>query len=147
MLDEIYRRGPEVEELAFDMILDGKSLDDIAQAMGLGTRRRFQKYMIKFEDFSQMMERARLAECQYLEEQMLSVCTDYSDKYAKIQLEALAKILKFRDPKRYGDKMNVDVAMSVDISGALSRAEKRLIDVTNVIALPVAVRDNSPDAG
>lgn len=146
MSEELTRRKPEYEEAAFDMILEGKSLDEIAQAMGLGSRRRFQKYCMKYAEFQEACDRARLAQCLYLEEQMLKVCDDYNDKYAKTQLEALAKILKYRDPKKYGEKVNLEVAVTVDISGSLNRAEQRMIDVTasNVIALN-AVRSDSPE--
>lgn len=131
------RLSKDIEESAFDMVLEGKKLEDIAKELGFSSRHALQRYLIKYPEFMQMFQQARLAECDHLEEQVRHVLDEYSVDAAKIQLEVLTRILKWRDPKRYGERQQIDLNMSIDISGSLERAEKRMIDVSpsNVLAM------------
>jgi len=141
------RLPPEVEEKACEMILDGKKLDEVSEMMGLQSRRALQKYLITYPEFKERLDGALVAYCIYLEEELLAVCDNYNDKYAKVKLEAIAKILKYRDPKRYGDKTQIDVSMNVDIAGSLERAERRVIEANALNVIPlVAAKNESTDA-
>lgn len=131
------RLSNELEELAFDMVLDGFKLDDIAKKLGLTGRKGLQRYQIYFPEFQELFQRARLAECDYLEERVRYVLDDYSVDAAKIQLEVLTRLLKWRDPKRYGDRQQIDMNVSIDVLGSLERANQRVVEAmkTNVIEM------------
>ncbi len=124
---QLPRLSPELEEKAYEMILDGETLDNIAVALGLKTRRTFQRYQLQHPEFLELCDRARIAECQYIEEEIRHVASKYSKDYARVELEALTRILKFRDPKKYGDRVNLDSNITIDIAGSLDRAERRVV--------------------
>lgn len=135
----IKRLSEELEEIAFDMTLDLERQRDIATRIGLGSQSAYVRYMAKFPDFQAKIHAARSAACSILEEQLLYCADDYDKDSARVKMESISRTLKFIDPKRYGDKLNLDVSLQIDIAGSLERAEQRLIDVTstNVFALPI----------
>lgn len=126
----------EQEDEIFELITRTDKLAYIGKQYGF-TRSGFAKYMAKHPDFFAKVERARAATCMYLEDDLLSCADDNDPKVARVKMESIAKILKYRDPKRYGDKIDMSVNHTIDISGSLERAERRIIDVTasNVIAI------------
>lgn len=139
-MKQLERLRPEIEERACENILAGYKLDAVARDMGLN-RRKLQIYLIQHPEFAVMVDNALLAQCMYLEEDLLNCADDYGKDVARTKLEAIAKILKYRNPKRYGDKTQIDMTVSVDISGAIDAAERRVeqIVATNVIA--IGIRD------
>lgn len=133
-----YKLTPEQEDLAFDLILNTEKQANIARQLGFKNRTAYQKYIVNNPDFFELCERARAAACWFLEDQLLFVADDYDGKVARTKMDCIAKILAYRDPKRYGNKMDLNVTQTIDISGALDRAERRVIDVTapgNVVSI------------
>lgn len=120
------------------MFLGGKNLGEIATFMGFGSIQSLQRYTIAHPEFAEQIERARLMECVRLEEEFRNVTKEFDDAgMARVQVEVISKLLKWRDQKKYGDKTQIDMNINIDISGSLEKAEKRVIDVTysNVLAL------------
>ena len=132
-----FKLTEEQEELAIDMILMLKQQQEIARKLGFKNRNAYSKYLIKHPEFFEQVERAVVMSCLYLEDDLLAVADDYNKDNARVKMESIARVLKFRNPKKYGDKLDMSVAHTIDISGSLERAEKRIIDVTasNVIAI------------
>lgn len=139
----------EEEERAIMLVFEGEYLKNIAKILGFNTNHEFSKYMRKNVEFKQRMDEAIIDSCPFLEEQLLSIPYKYREepKVAEQLCKSIIQLLKYRDSKRYGDKTQIDVSMTLDIAGALGRAEQRMIDVTagNVIALPTPQTTNKND--
>lgn len=137
MAKQLKQLSKEEEELAFDLVLDGKKLEDIAKTLGFKNSRELQRYKISNPQFKELFDRARLLECEQLEESVRHILDDHNPEYGKLQLEILTRILKWRDPKKYGDKTQIDMTVTVDISGSIERAERRVQELaqSNVILI------------
>lgn len=127
---KIVKKTDEQEDKAIDAILEGKKLHDVAVAMGLNSRVALQKYLIMFPEFMQRFDRAKFADCARLEEEFEHICDKFRPDYGRNQIEIIRRLLMWRNPQKYGEKQQIDMKMEVDISGALDRAQKRLVDVT-----------------
>lgn len=137
MAKRIERLPEDKEELAFDLVLEGNTLETIAKRIGLTSAQSLQRYMMKFPEFMELFDRARVAECIQIEEDYRHILDNHSAEGARVQEVILSKLLKWRDQRKYGDKTQIDMSMTIDISGALDRAEKRVLEIaSNVIALP-----------
>ena len=132
----IKRASPEIEDHAFELALDGKKLEEISNALGLKGVRSLQRYFIKYPEFLEMYERAKIAECIVIEEKFERILKDYSVEASKIQIEIYSRLLKWRNPKKYGDKQQIEIT-KVDIGAALDAAERRVLEATvsNVIEI------------
>lgn len=140
MASKLVRLPPEIEEQATSLILRGAKLEEIAIAIGLNSKQAFVRYCYKFPEFKEIYERAKEATAIDIEEQYLHCLDDLSVDAAKVQMEILRQYLKWLNPKKYGDKQQIDLSVTIDISGSLERAERRIADVsmTNVIAISPA---------
>lgn len=147
MAKEMKRLSADIEQMAFEMVLEGKKLQEISKAMGLKGKTSLQYYLIKFPEFMELFERARQAECWAIEEEYRNIVNDYNPEYGKIQSDVLRRILMWRNPKVYGERQQIDMSMNIDISGSLDRANKRLIDVTTTAVVQVASRKDETDDG
>lgn len=127
----------EQKELAFDLVLDGKNLEEIAKPLGFKNARELQRYKMKNPEFLEIFERARLLECEQIVEEVRNITKNFNAEYGKLQLEILTRILKWRDPKKYSEKTQIDMAIHIDISGCQERAERRVKELTtsNVVSI------------
>lgn len=145
MAKELKRCSDEIEQTAFEMVLEGQKLQDIAKSMGLKNSASLQRYLIKYPEFMEMFERARQAECYAIEEEYRNIVNDYNPDYGKVQQDVLRRILAWRNPKVYGEKQQIDMSMNIDISGSLDRANKRLIDVTTTAVVQIAAKKDDDE--
>lgn len=139
LMAKIKRLTEDLEDLAIDGVLQGHTLEGIAAQIGFTGKPKLMQYLAKFPEFGAKFQAALSAQCIDLEEQLLNVADHYEKDMARTKAECIKTILKYRDRKRYGDKTEIDVSMSVDISGAIDAAERRVgeIATTNVIAIGV----------
>ncbi len=114
---------------ALDSIIKGNSIRKVAMFLGFKSLNKFSKFLLDNPAVLAEIENARVQACMHLEDELLSVADDYGKDVARTKMDCIAKLLKFRDPKRYGDKLDMSVTHTIDISGSLLRAEQRVIDV------------------
>ncbi len=134
---KVVRLTDELEEMAIDGVLQGHSLEGIAATIGFSGKPKLMQYLAKFPDFGAKFQAALSAQCIDLEEQLLNVADHYEKDVARTKMESIKQILKYRDRKRYGDKTEIDMSVTVDISGAIDAAERRVEQVvgTNVVSI------------
>lgn len=115
-------------ELAFEYAIQRKSLSETAKRLGFANDMAFVRYREKNPQFEKALQSARNAACEYIEDDMLNIATlDIDPKMARVMLEALARVAAFRNPARYGNKVELNVNQTVDLSAALRAAEARLL--------------------
>lgn len=135
----IKRRPIEDEDKAIELAVEGKTLVDIAKILGFTSKYAFTNYRHKFEDFNQRLDHARSDYCDDLEDQLLTIPMELDCKTAQILSNNIIKILEYRNPKRYSPKYQHEIQVTVDISGSLDRAERRVqATVSNVIEIQAA---------
>lgn len=138
MANKMPRLTPEQEDQAIDCVLEGHTLEGISCTLGLNGKRKLVRYLATYPDFMEKFQAALDAQCIDLEEQLLNVADEYGKDVARVKMESIARVLRFRNPKRYGDKTQIELNLTVDISKALERAEGRVIEATvisNVVEL------------
>lgn len=132
----IERLSKDIESKVCEWALNGEKFVDIARKIGMSVH-QFHSYKSKFEEFNIALDKARNGYCDQLEDLLLTIPLEFDPKVAEIYSKNIQQILKYRNPKRYGDKVNLDMTVSVDIAGALDRAERRVLEssISNVITL------------
>lgn len=133
----IQRRDPTEEDSIITEVLAGQLFKDIARNHGM-TPRQWMNYKKKFPDFEVLVNEALNEYCLTLEQELLHLHEKYDFKTADIYSKNIERVLKYRNPKRYGDKMQMDLQVTVDIAGSLEKAERRVLEATNVIAIESA---------
>lgn len=132
-----FKLSDDQENKAIDMVLNLDPMDNVRKELGFKSRQKFAKYLADNPLFLSKIEAAKQLSCYYLEDDLLSCADKFNKEYARVKMEAIAKMLKFRDPKKYGDKLDMSVTHTIDIAGSLDRASKRMIDVTPINVLPI----------
>lgn len=134
---KLTRLTPEQEDEILDCVISGHTLEGLACSNGFTGKPQLMRYLAKYPDFQARFQNALSAQCIDLEEQLLHVADTYEKDLARTKLESISRILKFRDRKRYGDKTEVELNVTLDISGALDRAERRVEQIaeTNVLLI------------
>ena len=116
------------ENLAIEAALTGQSLAKTAESLGFTTAQSFYNYRKSNPDFDSALNSARLNSCDHLEDQIIGLADSYeSAHHARIKLESLAKVLSYRKPERYGNKVSLDITTQVDICSSLARMQARLV--------------------
>lgn len=129
------------KDQAYGMAVVGDSLVNISKSLKFSDPKVFWRYRQTDPEFAKCLDSARVAGCEHIEDQILSVVDDYPDaRQARVKLESLCKALEYRNPVKYSPKMNIQVNHSLDIGGALQRMDQQLaasyIDITPQIAKP-----------
>lgn len=111
------------------------------------TRREFNEYLKRDLDFAEQYRQCLVESCMFLENDMLSVnkrCKgDY--KLARVMLDQLVKVLQFRNPERYGNKLDVKVE-TVSLKFNLENANKRVQEIIAAEYRPAILKNPEPVA-
>ena len=104
------------------------------------SRREFSKYLEFDQEFAMEYERALKDACVFLENDLLNVHKVVDNhKMATVAMNALCKVLAFRNPEKYGNKIDVSVSV-VSIRSNLESANER-------VALLMGLKDVTPKIG
>ncbi len=135
------RLTPEKEADGLARAAEGMSVIDIAVYLGFKTTLQFYTYRKVYPDFGSDFEDARTSFCDTLEDQLLSMPLEMKNaRVADVLSRNIQQVLKYRNPKRYGDKVDLNVTQTIDIAGSLDRAERRVLEagaVSNVVQIGV----------
>lgn len=133
---KLERLTEEVELMACEAIANGDSFKAVSEKMGL-TQGQLVTYRRLFPDFQMRVAEAKESLCEDLEDDLLQIPHKYDKDTAKLLSANTIKYLEFNNPKRYSPRQQFDMSVTIDIAGALDRAEQRVIDVvaTNVVPL------------
>ncbi len=137
------RLSKELEEEALELAIKGDTYAKISKLLGFTTDMAFFRYREIYPDFNLALTRARAAACDGLEDQLLRCAESHDPKAARVKMESIAKILAYRNPQKYGNRVDLNVTQTIDIVGSIERAERRVkeINKTDLVALAASKLD------
>lgn len=122
----------EQKKLAIDMAAEGKSITQIVDALCVSNY-AFMKMRQHDPLFEQSFEHARHEGLEHIADNLLVVADEYTDvQRARLKSDNAKWLLSKRKPKIYGDKIDVNINQTIDISGALSEAKQRALPIRDV---------------
>lgn len=127
----------EQKELAIRLAAEGATITKIADELLISHYDLWQ-YRQHNPSFANIFDDARQEGLEYLAEGLLTAHEDIADvQKARLKSENTRWYLSKAKPKKYGDRIDLNVTQTIDISNALSEAKERA-------ALPI--RDVTPRA-
>lgn len=119
-----------------DLIEGGQSLKVACETLGIAMQ-RFNEHKRSDKDLSAAYGRAMETRADYLAEQIIEIADTESDSSkARNQIDARKWFAAKVHPKQYGERVDLNVTQSIDISAALEEARARLLsmrDQSNII--------------
>lgn len=109
------------------------------------SRREFSLYLKRDLEFKELYEQAMLDACQFLENDLLNIYkkSNIDHKLARVAIESINKILVFRNPSKYSQKIDLNVNQNISIRSNIEAGNKRVAalmkDVTLSTTLGVPV--------
>ena len=131
---------PDQKAQAIDMAEEGATLRAIAKRLGIDVRRitKARKGDLTFDN---EMTRARDLGIEIQADDLLEVDSEENAgkdvQLIKLKSDNVKWLIARRAPKRYGDRLEVNLNQTLDLSGALIEARKRapLLPASNLIRL------------
>lgn len=118
---------PEQEDVAFEHAISGETLSKTAQVLGFNSPMAFYEYRKRNPAFSKALSDARIAGNEHIEDEIRFVADDYLDpQKARVKMESLCRILAYRDPSKYGNKVDISISQAPDMGGSLARMQAQI---------------------
>jgi hypothetical protein len=105
----------------------GLSIDETIKKLEFRGRREFNAFLKNNPDIKEKVEEAKIESCDYLENDLLNIHkrAKGDHKLARVLADTLIRVLQFRKPEKYGNK--IDVSMNVvSIAGNIEKANERV---------------------
>mgnify|MGYP001260828064 CR=1 FL=1 len=129
----------EQKDKILEYLADGRRIKDLPD-LALCSEKALQWERTHDLDFQAAFTHARATYLETLEDNLLRMAEDEPDVYkARLKSDNIKWVLSKRIPQVYGDRIDVTVNQTIDISQALSDARKRAL-------LPDCYLDNTIDA-
>lgn len=125
----------------------GATFQAIAEKLGLKNAGKLVRYLKLFPDFDERFKEACATDNLRLEAELLELPFKYDKDTAKLLSDNMKWLLTVRDKEKYSPRIQQDVAVRIDISGAIERGNQRveeamrMIEVSNVIPLKAGDSD------
>lgn len=121
---------PDARETALEMFRDGATHQDVADALGV-SRATWLRLRRRDKALKEAVEEARAEGAEILIDMYQRTPYEEPDAArARVKLEALRGTLELRYPERYGKRYHDVTHRTLDMSGALERANRRVLDAT-----------------
>lgn len=122
-----FHLNEEQQETIIEMATQGIQLSDICRRLQINPSVLF-RYREKHSDFDMKFARALRHGADVLADSLLGISNKYHDvQVATLESNNIKWILSKRYSRDYGDRIDLNVTQSVDISGALKEAKDRLM--------------------
>lgn len=123
----------EIGDKICSLIAEGNSLRDIAALPGMPAPKTIVQWSEKFEDFGKLYMQARSLRADYRFERIDFHKKELRDgiiepEVARLLIDAEKWQAGKENPKRYGDKQQIDVNTTVDINALIITAANRRLD-------------------
>lgn len=125
------RPSDYTDEVALEIcaqIAEGKSLRSICKAEGLPSLRTVMRWLNEREAFQQQYARAREDQADSLADELIDIADrddlDPNDK--RVRLDARKWAASKLKPKKYGDRLELDGAVQLNLSERLRAARERV---------------------
>lgn len=114
------KNKPKVQERICDMLAQGKSMVAICGLEDMPAQSTVYKWLKENEEFSERYARAREMQADLYADQIIQIADDCepeagSVSKARLQIEARKWTASKLSPKKYGDRLEVDGGMHVQI--------------------------------
>lgn len=117
----------EQRDLAVELASQGKPLSEIITQI-CSTEYEFWLYKQHYPDFNNLFEQARQEGLEHMADGLMTVADEERDvQRARLKSDNAKWLLSKRKPSVYGDKVDIHVSQTIDISGALSEAKQRAL--------------------
>jgi hypothetical protein len=130
---------PEVFEAILQRLADGEHLAAICRDDGLPDRRTVLRKVRDDPDFAEEYQLARTAAAHGFDQQASDLVDSIKDKDSAQAARAKFEILRWRAgvhaPRVFGEKIGVDVGVSVDISSLVERRRQQAIEATQRLGI------------
>jgi hypothetical protein len=83
-------------------------------------------YTKKNPEFWAEVKEARVEACEHMEDLILQIPQDYDAKMAKVVLDMYTRIMAFRNPAKYSQRIDLNVNQTVSIRHNLEASNTRL---------------------
>lgn len=117
---------PELAAQICELIEDGKTIREIEQMDGMPAWPTIRHWIRTKEDFHTQYARAYELSALSLENQMLEIAKSAHDKdsaaAARVQVDALKWMAGKRNPKAYGDRINMEVTGKLSLEAIVGQA-------------------------
>lgn len=117
----------EQKDLAIELASQGKPLKDIITQI-CSSEYEFWLYKQHYPDFNNAFEHARQEGLEHLADGLMTAHDDIVDvQRARLKSDNAKWLLSKRKPSVYGDKVDIHVTQTIDITAALSEAKARAL--------------------
>lgn len=123
---------------AIELAAEGKPFKIIIDEAMLGSEYAFWLYKQHYPDFNNEFEQARQEGLEHLADGLMTAHDDHTDvQRARLRSDNAKWLLSKRKPSVYGDKVDIHVSQTIDITAALSEARSRALPSQEVIDVPM----------
>lgn len=114
-------------DAALEWILEGKDMSYVWTALGFKKKTEFARFCKNNPGFREKIEEAKRDSCwMILEDEMKGAYRSSDPKKGKIKLDGLVKLLAYLDPKKYGNKIEMNVNENISVRVNLDSANDRI---------------------
>lgn len=115
-----------------------KPIFTTACKFGFTTKNGFQTYLRNNPEFWSVIKQARIDACDFIEEELLEIPDKYDSKMAKVALDMYCRVLAFRVPSKYSQRIDMNVNNNISIQHNIVSANDRLTSLLKDVA-PVMI--------
>lgn len=125
------RKAPEYtleqQQLAIELAANGEPLKKIINEI-LSTEYEFWLYRQQYPEFRNTFEQARQEGLEHIADGLITIADDYVDvQRGRLKSDNAKWLLSKRKPSVYGDKVDIHVSQTIDITSALTEARARAL--------------------
>jgi hypothetical protein len=134
-----------VVETICERLAQGEALSAICGSDGLPTTRTWLRWCDADETVAEEYSRALAARAEYYaaeHDRIRQTAVDReSAAAARVQLQGLEWQMQRAAPKRYGDRVGVDVGVNIDLSGLLEKRRQKVLEANARLDIAGSERD------
>lgn len=117
----------EQQALAIDLATRGEPLKKIITEI-CSSELEFWLYRQHYPDFQNRFEQARQEGLEHIADGLITIADDYQDvQRGRLKSDNAKWLLSKRKPSIYGDKVDIHVSQTIDITSALTEARARTL--------------------
>ena len=120
---------PELADSICERLVNGESMRRISADPGMPSRSTMLRWMADIPEFEAKCARARLMQADTMDDMVVDVIDSVDEDNAhsmKVKLAAIQWRAAKLNPKKYGERLDLNHSGSVDIASKLDAADRRL---------------------
>jgi len=117
-------------DAGIECALQGMGYRDIATAMGISQVQNLVKLRHRFPSLDEIIARARMLGLDIIFDEsrfVVELNPEMNSKDIRTKWEAIKHYLACSDPRKYGERMNIEITEHVDLKQSLDQAKTRVL--------------------